>query len=304
MQVIKFVLNTLIAATLFVCCDDSVEQETIHYYDSIEVDGLDRSFLVNVPKQYKNDSPVPLVIVLHGTGGQAGQSERDYRWTEKSNTENFIVVYPEGMQNTGRLKLRSWNAGRCCHYAMEENIDDVKFIKQLIEELSAKYSIDRKRLFITGISNGGMLAYRLGCEMADQISAIASVSGNLLTSKPCESSQSIPLLHIHSKLDTKVPYEGGIGLGGYYFPPADSGLQIFVRRNGCVNDPVVVEQPEYRLAQWEECDGNSVVQSYLLYDGGHSWPGGLRPTPRSDAPSTAINATDVIWEFFKQHPRP
>jgi polyhydroxybutyrate depolymerase len=112
------------------------------------------------------------------------------------------------------------------------------------------------------------------------------------------------VLHIHSRVDTKVPFEGGIALGGYYFPPADSGLQIFIKRNGCDNDPIIEEQSNYRFTQWKECDGSSVVESYLVYDGGHSWPGGLRPTPRSDAPSTAIDATDVIWEFFKQHPRP
>ncbi len=303
MQIAKSLLNILIAAILFVRCDDSVEQQTLHYYDSLEVDGFDRSYLVNVPKQYNNGSPVPLIIMLHGTGGQAEQAERDYGWTEKSNAENFIVVYPQGMQSTGRLKIRTWNAGRCCHFAMEENIDDVKFIRQLIEKLSDKYSIDEERVFVTGMSNGGMLTYRLACEMPDKIAAIASVSGNLITSEPCEPSRAIPVLHVHSKLDTKVPYEGGTALGGYYFPPADSGMQIFIKRNGCVGDPIVEEYSGYHFTQWKECEGSTVVERYLLYDGGHSWPGGLRPSPRSDAPSTAIDATDVIWEFFKQHPR-
>lgn len=303
MKVLEFVLSALMLSGLIVGCNSSDEQEPNQYHATLKVDGIDRTYLVNVPKNQKDNSPVPLVVVLHGTGGQAGQAERDYGWSEKANAENFIVAYPEGVLKEGRLKLRSWNAGRCCHYAMQEDIDDVAFIRKLIETLSAKYSIDQNRVFVTGISNGGMLAYRLGCEIPDKIAAIASVSGNLITSTACQPSQRIPLLHIHSQLDTKVPYEGGQGLGGYYFPPADSGLQIFVGNNGCPDLPIVEENPGFRFTQWKECEGNTSVETYLLFHGGHSWPGGLKPTPRSDEPSKVINATNVIWDFFKRHPR-
>jgi polyhydroxybutyrate depolymerase len=303
MQVLHSKISFVFLIMLLVNCSSSDEQEPLHYHGTLVVDGLERTYLVNVPRDYETSGPVPLVLVLHGTGGQASQSERDYGWSEKSNSENFIVAYPEGVQNTGRLKLRTWNAGRCCHYAMEENIDDVQFISKLIEALVSKYSIDEDRVFITGISNGGMFAYRLGCEISDRIAAIASVSGNFLTSTPCEPAQTIPLLHIHSTSDTKVPYQGGYGIGGYYFPPADSGVQIFVEHNGCSNPPIVEERSGYRYTQWTECDGNSSAETYLLSDGGHSWPGGLKSRPRSDEPSRAINATDVIWEFFKKHSR-
>ena len=303
MGITNFVIYVLIFTMFFVRCSDADEHENLHYYGTLEIDGFERSYLVNVPKQYQANSPIPLVVVLHGTGGQASQSERDYGWTEKSNSEKFIVVYPEGVRKEGKLKLRSWNAGRCCHHAMEQDIDDSQFIRKLIETLAAKYLIDENRVFVTGMSNGGMLAYRLACEMPDKIAAIASVSGNLITSEPCEPAQPIPLLHIHSSLDTKVPYAGGQGLGGYYFPPADSGFQIFIARNGCNGVPIVQDHGDYRFTQWQGCAENSAVETYLLSDGGHSWPGGLKPTPRSDEPSKRINATNVIWEFFKRHPR-
>ncbi len=298
----RFIVCMIVLTLLFVNCSSSDEQEPRHYQATLTVDGLERSYLVNVPNDIGGD-PVPLVLVLHGTGGHASQSERDYRWSEKSNKEKFIAVYPEGVRNDGRLKLRSWNAGRCCHYAMEQNVNDVQFIARLIETIESKYSIDKDRVFITGISNGGMLAYRLGCELSDKVAAIASVSGNFIASEPCEPGRPIPVLHIHSTLDTKVPYLGGQGIGGYYFPPADSGLQVLAGRNGCLNPPTIEQRTGYVFSKWTECDGNSSMELYLLSDGGHSWPGGLKPTPRSDEPSNVINATEVIWEFFKQHPR-
>ena len=121
---------------------------------------------------------MPLVVVLHGGGGNAENIEEVTGFSEKADEEGFIVVYPDG---SGRLDryLLTWNAGFCCGYALENNIDDVGFIRALIEYLQEKYAINRNMIYVTGISNGGMMSYRLGAELSDIVAAIAPVAGSI-----------------------------------------------------------------------------------------------------------------------------
>ena len=155
------------------------------------------------------------------------------------------------------------------------------------------------------MSNGAMMAYRLACELSNKIAAIAPVSGTLLTTQPCQPERPVPLLHIHSQLDTKVPYNGGTGIGGYYFPPVDSALQVWAGENSCNTPPQVVTDNEgYKLTRWSGCKDGVIIESYLTKDGGHAWPGGNKSNPRGDTPSTAIDATNIIWEFFQQYQLP
>lgn len=264
---------------------------------NITIDNLQRTYLINLPV-YNTDKPRALVFVLHGAGASAELCERLYGWTSKSNAENFIVVYPDGIPGTKPLKLRTWNAGRCCHYASENNIDDVKFISELIDQLKSQYQIDERKIFITGMSNGSMMVYRLACEIPEKITAIAAVSGPLMTAKPCNPSHPLPVLHIHSAIDTKVPYAGGAGILRNQFSSVDSTLNVWVSANHCQNTlPVVTQEDQYTMYQWNTC--NAPIESYITKDGGHSWPGGTKPRPTADRPSQAFNATDLIWEFFK-----
>ncbi len=285
-------------------CGDDNGSKPRRFSSAITVDGIARHYMLNLPPQYNDDSKVPLVVVLHGFGGQGSQAEIDYGWSKKGDQNNFAVVYPDGTQNTGRFSLRSWNAGTCCHYALEENIDDVRFITTLIEELIEKYPIDASRVYVAGMSNGGMMTYRLACERSDLIAAVASVSGPFLPKTPCDPVRPIPALHIHSRLDEKIPFEGGIGLGSYYYPPVDSGLTVLREHNACQKYEEQIVSGKYTFRRWSECSGNADIESYLVDDGGHSWPGGLIPRQGADAPSTAIDATDVIWDFFVTHPLP
>lgn len=290
----------------FISCKKTETDKIYRINGSITVDGRARTYLLNMPPEYYDTSNFSLVIAMHGTGGNAGQFERDYGITQKGNESKFIVVYPEGVQSTGILGIRTWNAGTCCNYAKDNNIDDVHFISVLIDELASKYKINPKKVYVTGISNGAMMAYRLACEIPDKIAAIAPVSGPMLTSQPCNPSRAVPILHIHSLRDTKVPYFGGIGIGGYYFPPVDSVLNFWASYNGCNAIPqIVVDNAEYRHTKWYDCSDGLTIESYLTQDGGHAWPGGLK-SPRSgaDTPSVAINATDVIWDFFQRYTLP
>ena len=96
--------------------------------------------------------------------------------TEKANAENFAIVYPDGIQSDGILRARTWNAGTCCDYATEKNIDDVHFISEMIDEIVKTYKVNPKKVYATGMSNGAMLSYRLACEILNKITSIAAVS--------------------------------------------------------------------------------------------------------------------------------
>lgn len=298
---------TIISLFLFTSCDKQSDQEKNYRISgTLTIDGRDRLYLLNLPPAYyESDTTLPLVIGLHGTGGSAVQFERDYSFTDKANNAGFTVVYPEGVRSTGILGLRTWNAGTCCDFAKEQNIDDVKYIRTLLDKLVTSYKINPKKVFVAGMSNGGMLTYRLAHEMADKIAAVAVVSCSMVLPAPLTPSRPMPVLHIHSALDTKIPYMGGVGIGGYYFPPVDSVHRVWAEHNGCTSVPnTIVDDDKYQLTEWPGCTSGAVIRRYLTRDGGHAWPGGQKSNRRGDEPSTVINATDLIWDFFKGYSLP
>ncbi len=298
---------TLVSLFLFASCDKQSDQDkTYRISGTLTVDGRARTYLLNLPPAYyESDTTLPLVIGLHGTGGSAIQFERDYGFTDKANSVGFIAVYPEGVRSTGILGLRTWNAGTCCDFALEQGIDDVKYIRTLLDKLVTSYKINPKMVYVTGMSNGGMLTYRLANEMADKIAAVAVVSCSMVLPAPLASSRPMPILHIHSSLDTKIPYMGGVGIGGYYFPPVDSVHRAWAQHNGCAGGPnILIDDNRYQLTEWPGCTSGAVIRRYLTRDGGHAWPGGHKSNRRGDDPSTVINATDLIWDFFKGYSLP
>jgi len=278
---------------------------TLRVEGSMTVDNRTRTYLLNLPPNYDESTGFSLILALHGGGGKASQMESDYLLTEKANSAKFVIVYPEGVQSEGILGARTWNAGTCCDYAVEKNIDDVKYISLLIDDLLKKYpKINPKKVYATGMSNGAMMSYRLACELSNKIAAIAPVAGTLLTTQPCKPSRPVPILGIHSKLDEKVPMGGGIGIFGYYFPPVQNGLNTWVANNGCsTTTKTVTNFTNYSVTKWASCN-NSSIEFYVTNDGGHSWPGGVKNRVAADEPSTAINANDVIWAFFQKYQLP
>jgi polyhydroxybutyrate depolymerase len=305
-----FLLVLLFAVTVISCKKSTTEpvNNTYRFNGTITVDGLDRTYALNLPPNYYEAANFSLVIAMHGGGGSAQQFESTNKLTEKANAAKFIVVYPEGVQSTGILKARSWNAGGCCDYAVAQNINDVKFISLLIDKLAATYKIDAKKVYATGHSNGGMLSYRLACELSNKIAAIAP-NGCTMVAPSCNPVRAVPVLHMHSVLDQNVPYQGGLvngtGTQGVYMPPLDSVMNVWSLKNTCSNiAQVVVNDNKYKLTKWTNCSGNVTVQYYLTKDGGHGWPGGLPGGPNSDTPSTVINANDLLWDFFQQYQLP
>lgn len=282
-------------------CSDSGQQHQFRYESTMQVDEILRTYVVKLPKSYYDNSSkaYPLVLALHGTGGSAQQMESSYGLNDKADLADFIVVYPEGVRRDGVLGIRTWNAGKCCDYSMENNIDDVAFVSTLIDRMESEFHIDPARIYVTGMSNGGMMAYRLACELSSRIAAIAAVSSTMMATE-CSPDRPVPILHIHSALDTKVPYTGGIGIGGYNFSDVDSVLNVWATVNLCMDAPAENDNGRYKTMFWNNCQGNVSIERYLTSDGGHSWPGGKQTGQWADLPSAYVNANDLIWEFFQR----
>ncbi len=278
-------------------------------YDSLLHDGVYRSFKVHLPENYSDSSgPCPLVIGLHGGGpGNAENFEKGCRFSAKADSAGFIAVYPQGtVQKVLGFPMRTWNAGLCCGNAGNQNIDDVGFLSVLIDTLVNRYNINPARVYATGISNGGMMCYRLACEVPEKIAAIAPVAATMVMEKVCVPRLPVPVIHFHSTLDQNVPFEGGYGTKGisnHYNPPVDSVLAVWGYLNGCSADWDTLHRDEtYSHYVKSGCYAQGDVELYLDYESGHSWPGGdARYLP--DNPSETLQATDLIWDFFQRFHR-
>ncbi|MFQ3579588.1 MAG: T9SS type A sorting domain-containing protein [Bacteroidales bacterium] len=267
-------------------------------YDSLQHQLQWRTFKIHLPPSYNSNTALPLVIALHGGGHDADTIEFISKLSIKADIENFIVVYPNGR----KFLIRTWNAGNCCGNSVTFNVDDVGFIVKMINKLKIDYNIDTTRIYVTGASNGGMMAYRLACEKPELFAAFAPVATTLQTSSPCIPNTKVPLIQIHSMPDTHVPFYGGYGTGyaGVYMPPIDSVLNVWAQINNCTATKDTFYNANGALGiKFINCEYCNDVVLYVTSDGGHSWPGGNQ-TSSGDSVSTQIDATDVIWNFFKE----
>jgi polyhydroxybutyrate depolymerase len=272
---------------------------------TLSVDGRDRSYTLNLPPNYHaTTSTVPLVIALHGGGGNSAQFEASSLLTRKADSAGFAVVYPNGTAAT--LGLNTWNGGGCCGSAVTNNVDDVAFVRALVADLTTRYRLDARRVYATGHSNGGILSYRLACELSDRIAAVAPNAGGLML-PTCTPARPVPVLHMHSKLDTNVPVAGGVGSGiaGVAFPSVASSTSRAAVANGCATSATVLSSnAQFTRSSWAPCRSGAAVELILTEDGGHSWPGGTAGTATGDPPSTAVNANDELWAFFQRYTLP
>lgn len=305
-------LNTfliyLVVASACLRDDDKPTDTMFDIAGSLDHDGNSRTYLIHLPSDYYTDTntKMPLLLGFHGGFGSAENFRDQSGFNTKADQEGFIVVYPDGLQNPGLLKARTWNAGKCCgQNASSLNTDDVGFISKLINELVQKYRIDPTRVYATGHSNGAMFCYRLADELSQKIAAIAPNAGNFQLTNAYDPPRNIPVINIISKLDENVLYEGGFGNGpgGQYNPPTDSCLNVIASRAGCAKNKELLEaHPLYSIYRWQDCTPDSFeVLLYLTEDGGHSWPGGEKGHADADEPSQAFENNDVIWEFLKRY---
>ena len=303
---------TILILTIFTGC--------LSKPDYIVHDGKRRFFNVHLP--YKIDLPAsydpaesyPLVFVFHGGGGNANNIEDTTNFTRKGIEEKFIVVYPYGTGKLNKLLL-TWNCGFCCGYALENNIDDVGFIKELYEHLKNKYSINPNMVYATGISNGGIMSYLVGAELSDIFAAIAPVSAQIggqatiddeLWQIP-EPVSPVSVIAFNGMNDTRVPYDGGRPLEGsahvYSWMSTNESISFWVEHNQCNTTPQqnISESGNIIIDTYTNGLNDTEVKLVTIVDGTHSWPGGEKGWAGGPEPTKEINATDMIWDFFKEH---
>jgi polyhydroxybutyrate depolymerase len=270
--------------------------------------GRERCYLLHVPPEYNGEQSLPLIISLPGFLSNPHTQEFLTRWDEVADTENLLVVYPQGTS----FPLR-WNASTTFETS---TVDDVGFIADLIIELSGEVAVDPARIFVDGMSNGGSMANRVACELADQVAAVGVVTGPPVEPPGgCHPTRPIPLIAFYGTDDPLVSYDGGAapdsfisGLMGRFrhrasFPPVGSWIEGWAERNGCSPEPQPLPaQGDVSGVRYGDCDDDAEIVFYTVEGGGHTWPGG-RPTLVGKT-SRDIQASQVIWEFFAQHPLP
>jgi polyhydroxybutyrate depolymerase len=242
----------------------------------------------------------PLVMIVHGGFGTGKAAEDAYGWDAVAGAHGFVVVYPDGF-------ARSWNAGRCCGQARERNLDDVAFLTAVIRDAERRDGIDPSRIYVAGLSNGAIMAYRLACEGPIPLAAIGPVAGDLEV--PCEKPAAlVSVLAIHGTADQNVPVGGGFNTKGFTKTEHTSVAASLARWRAIdsCDAPQIVRKPPLRT-ETSGCAGGSEVELILVEGAGHQWPGSKPPPAWAarllglDQPSTALDATAVLWAFFSRH---
>jgi len=276
---------------------------------TLEYAGKTRRYLLYLPGSRAQSDPLPLVVALHGGGGHAELMADDERYglISKAERAGFAVVFPNGHSRLPRGRLATWNAGGCCGNARDTGSDDVGFIRAVVADVARRTPIDRQRIFATGMSNGGMMAYRLACEAADLFRAIASVAGTEAVAD-CRPSRPVPILHIHARDDSRVLFDGGAGADAFLdrrqvmdFVSVPETIARWVKRNGCQASPQrVLERQGAWCERYAGCRAAASVQLCVTAEGGHSWPGATRVRRGKADASQALDANDTIWDFFQE----
>ncbi len=278
---------------------------------SIEADGVERTYHLYVPSDLPK-GPVPLLVGLHGGLGSGTQFEANTDFDGLAQANGFIVVYPDGTPiRSGSARL-VWNAGGCCGVAdaANENVNDVGFITALIQHLETQYDIDPHRVFVTGHSNGALLAFALACQESGVIDAIAVQSGALLE-PTCHPVQPVSALEIHGTLDQNIPINGGKGareLSGTTFPPPVDALKTIAGADRC-EPPTTGRDPNNHavtIETWRGCRGHTIVEWAKVSGANHAWMG--HPASRATEllvgkPYLGFDSSLAVWSFLAAHAR-
>lgn len=280
--------------------------------ETIKVDNESRSYYIHKPVGYAKGKSYPLVIVLHG-GGQSGSDMISFTgFDKKADRDTVLVVYPNALEN-------HWDDGRkpeTVTSSTPKNHDDVKFISVLIDEMIAKHGADKERIYITGIANGGMMCYRLACELSTKIMAIAPVLGSMTTEiyNTCKPTRAISILAFNGEDDPVVPFAGGdVTFDGLKLGKVEPVMKSI---NFWANYGSDVKAIPFRVKKKDidRTDGTTIITEtfsnnkfqtevvlYNVKNGGHAWPGApqLFPASITGKVSREVDASEVIWEFFK-----
>lgn len=266
--------------------------------DSFLHGGINRTYSFYVPAIYDGSQPVPLILNLHGYTSNGAQQSAYGNFKPIADTANFIVAHPDGTLDGS--STRFWNVGFSA-----SNVDDVGFLETLIDTISAAYNIDPRRIYTTGMSNGGYMSYRLVCE-SDRFAAMASVTGSmtLLNYNNCSPSKPTPIMEIHGTADATVPYDGFTGSVS-----TPNVLSYWATFNNCPTPPTMTNVPDINTTDgataehyvYAPGDGGVTIEHFKVINGAHTWPGA---TINIGVTCKDFSASKEIWRFFSQFEHP
>ncbi len=288
-----------------------------HRVVTIQSGGLSRSFLLHLPPAWDGNKPLPLVLMLHGMGGTAANSALETSWSEKADIETFIVAYPEATRPDPtqppslRKNPQAWNDGSGRFHSAERSIDDVSFIRAVIDRIATDYRIDDRRVYVAGFSNGASMAFRVGAELSERVAAIAPNAGACWTETP-RPLRGVSLCYITGTADSLNPLEGGApklafgggNQGGKAKPSVSGTIEKWRRVLSCPERPRSDETKDgVQTLRYGPGRDNAEIL-YITVEGlGHHWAGGVSQAPEFlvGRNTNKLKATDVVWDFFQRH---
>ncbi len=307
-------MKTLVAILVLVGCTLtgwSAEPEQLGPGDhsrTLQIEAQTRSYLVHVPPNYCAAKRTPVVLIFHGAGMNAALMQGFSGLNSKSDEAGFVAVYPNG---TGAGPFLTFNSGGVEWGLVAKQPDDVAFVSRLLDDLGTVVNVDPKRIFATGMSNGGMMCYRLAAELSDRIAAIAPVAGTMAAAE-AKPKRPVPVLHFHGTEDRLVPYGGPDQRVPKFltFKSVEDSVTTWGKLNGCREEPLIEELPDAaddgtKVTRKTYCaDNGAEVILVTVTGGGHTWPGREPRIGLIGRSTRDISATDMIWEFFGRHPMP
>lgn len=277
---------------------------------TVQVDGRTRSYIVHAGPKYDPKQPTPVVLAFHGAWTNAPLMALSTGISVKADQAGFLAVYPNGTGDNNLFLF--WNSGGYHGPGAERLPDDVAFVKAILDDLSKAARVDPKRIYATGISNGGMMCYRLAAELSDRIAAIAPVAGTMAVEK-CQPRRPVPVIHFHGTEDKLVRFNGPDAQLAKLlsFRSVDETVRTWAAIDGCPTAPRITEMPGAagdRTSVTRKVYGpgkqDSEVILYVIHGGGHTWPGRPWPVPWLGKTTHVISANELMWEFFQRHPMP
>ncbi len=253
--------------------------------ETITSGGLKRTFLVHLASSY-GKQPQPLVLLYHGYSWTSQIMEQNTGMNTEADKAGFVLVYPQGVDDPP-----SWNAGVGA-YGPTGDANDIQFTRDMLQSLEQNYCVDTHRVYISGFSLGGGMAYRLACTLSDKLAAVATVSGAYYPiPEGCHPTRPLPIMEIHGYADPLAPYAGNVNTR---MGAVQTYLNGWLTRDSCTGNPeTFFQQGDVTGIQWTKCANNTIVRHYRISDGLHTWPG-------SPGTTHVIDANVVIWDFFSK----
>jgi polyhydroxybutyrate depolymerase len=300
------------------------------YVFTLQSGGLTRSYRLHVPPAATTGHPLPLVLNLHGATQNGQLQEIQSGMDASSDRDGYLVAYPDGTRIATKLDpdpvakdaQYGFNAGACCGLPVTKHINDVAFLKAVIANVATHTPVDTRRVYVTGMSNGGMMAYTMAAKASHSVAAISSVSGQvqLPTIHP---TRAVPTMEFHSVDDPIAKWHGVKNKNPKLRFSVPGGIAQFVKADGCAAKPhrgktiVGAAGTENAgltatLVTYSKCHADSTVALWKLTGSGHVWPG----SPFNMGPpntwildgvghgTTLVDANEEMWQFFRRYALP